>query len=419
LEATGAGNLPAWASNPLAFWEAADAFERVNGTTYREMEIALPRELLPEQRIDLVKAFVAQELGERHAYQWAIHVPNAADGQEQPQVHLMFSERQRDGIERDPDQYFKRYDAKVPEQGGARKGYGPHAGQTLRASERAADLKALRGRWEQVANQHLERAGVEARIYMRSHAERGTGLEPEAKQLPSQWRGAGREQVIEFRAARVERQQAEEVVRQFAPALAHEMVQLMERREILARQNTVDYQRAKAELLANTPAARLARAQQVITRWDAAVKGEQVAYVADLVKAAIAAGTVHVDRVNAHMDREPRLFGKDKWNKELDTLLYQDRLNRGKVERLKASDPHGFRWYTDLGEAPHVVGEQRAREKYPELVRQLPEAQAYLRQQQAQREQELLQERRREELGRKDDRSRDNNPEPDGPSIKR
>ncbi|HDB4676101.1 TPA: MobA/MobL family protein, partial [Staphylococcus aureus] len=79
LEATEAGNMPAWAqSNPQAFWQAADAFERKNGTTYREMEIALPRELDADQRAALVREFVRQEIGDRHAYQWAIHTPTAA-----------------------------------------------------------------------------------------------------------------------------------------------------------------------------------------------------------------------------------------------------------------------------------------------------------------------------------------------------
>lgn len=205
LEASEAGNMPTWAQHGAqAFWRAADAHERSNGTTYREMEIALPRELTPDQRADLVREFVHQEVGDQHAYQWAIHTPSAADGGEQPHVHLMFSERQRDGIERDPEQYFKRYNSKVPEKGGARKGYGPHAGETLTAAERKADLKALRMRWQDMTNQHLEKAGVEVRIDMRSHAERQTGLEPEAKQLPSQWRGAGRGNLIEFRAARAD-----------------------------------------------------------------------------------------------------------------------------------------------------------------------------------------------------------------------
>ena len=72
LEASDAGNLPLWAQRDTqAFWQAADAFERQNGTTYREMEIALPRELDAGQRIALMRAFVAGEQqparrGERH-----------------------------------------------------------------------------------------------------------------------------------------------------------------------------------------------------------------------------------------------------------------------------------------------------------------------------------------------------------------
>jgi hypothetical protein len=69
LEATEAGNMPAWAqANPQEFWQAADQNERANGTTYREFEIALPRELAAADRLALVREFIQQELGERHAY---------------------------------------------------------------------------------------------------------------------------------------------------------------------------------------------------------------------------------------------------------------------------------------------------------------------------------------------------------------
>ena len=240
LEATEAGNMPAWAqSNPQAFWQAADAFERKNGTTYREMEIALPRELDANQRAALVRELVRQEIGDRHAYQWAIHTPTAADGQEQPHLHLMFSERQRDGIERDPEQYFKRYNAKTPENGGTRKGYGQNAGQTLTKAERVSELKALRDRWQTLCNTHLARAGVEQRIDMRSHAERGTGLEPERKQLPSQWRGQGRANVIEFRQARAELAEARQELARAVPDARAEVIHLeaeRQRREQAQRQ---------------------------------------------------------------------------------------------------------------------------------------------------------------------------------------
>ncbi|MGS3604664.1 mobilization protein MobA, partial [Klebsiella pneumoniae] len=78
LEHKESGNMPAWAAHkPSEFWKAADTSERANGCTYREIEIALPRELKPEQRLELVRDFVRQEIGERHAYQVAIHNPKA------------------------------------------------------------------------------------------------------------------------------------------------------------------------------------------------------------------------------------------------------------------------------------------------------------------------------------------------------
>ena len=85
------------------------------------MEIAIPRELPTEIRTALVQAFVRQEIGDRHAYQWVIRTTVSSDGNEHPHAHIMFSERQVDNIERTADQYFKRANGKVPTQGGARK----------------------------------------------------------------------------------------------------------------------------------------------------------------------------------------------------------------------------------------------------------------------------------------------------------
>lgn len=233
LEATESGNMPAWAKHcPQEFWSAADSNERKNGTTYREMEIALPRELSPQQRVDLVQDFVRQEIGDRHAYQWAIHSPKAADGGEQPHLHLMFSERQHDHIERDPEHYFKRYNSKNPAIGGARKGYGASAGLTLSLAERKTELRQLRDRWEKSCNAHLEQAGVTERIDMRSHAERNTGLMPERKYLPSEWREPRlRAKVIEFRQARRELYQSRGVLQREVPSIGAEIISLEKERE--------------------------------------------------------------------------------------------------------------------------------------------------------------------------------------------
>ncbi len=171
LEATAHANMPKWAEhNPAHFWEAADEFERANGATYREIEIALPRELSPDQRRDLVEDFIERELGGKHSYQWAIHTPKAAlEGNEQPHAHIMYSERTIDGLDRDPDHYFKRYNAKNPEKGGCRK---DSAGTEDR-------LQATRMLWADVQNAHLERHGHQVRVDHRSLKEQGIDREPE------------------------------------------------------------------------------------------------------------------------------------------------------------------------------------------------------------------------------------------------
>ena len=174
LEQTGSGNMPKWAAaDPNLFWKMSDEHERKNGTSYREHIITLPRELTADERCELIEDWIYQEVGDKHAYQFAIHNPIAADGKEQPHAHIMFSERTIDGIERDPDSYFKRYNSKNPERGGAKKANTP-----MLAAERKQELKAMRERWETICNVHLVCAGSKARISMKSLKDRGIEREP-------------------------------------------------------------------------------------------------------------------------------------------------------------------------------------------------------------------------------------------------
>lgn len=174
LEFKGHGNMPKWAEQkPNFFWKMSDEHERKNGTTYREHVISLPRELTALQRHRLVTDWIEQEIGDKHAYQYAIHNPPAVDGGEQPHLHLMFSERLRDSIEREPDIYFKRYNSKNPERGGAKKANTPKL-----SADRKAELVAQRDRWEQLCNKHLELSGTDARINMKSLKEQGIEREP-------------------------------------------------------------------------------------------------------------------------------------------------------------------------------------------------------------------------------------------------
>lgn len=199
LEAVEHCNMPEWAQdNPNLFWQCADEFERKNGSTYREIEIALPRELTPQQRKELVQTFVEQELGEKHAYTWAIHNPKASiEGGEQPHAHIMYSERLQDGIERSPDQFFKRYNSKNPERGGCQK-----SNFAKTAEQRKTELVELRERFADLQNVYLEEYGHTDRVDHRSLADQGIERSPE-KHLG--WKGSQNQDVkdlvLEYREA--------------------------------------------------------------------------------------------------------------------------------------------------------------------------------------------------------------------------
>ena len=156
------GNMPEWAEDdPGKYWEAADEHERANGRLYSEVQFALPKELGEADRREAALSF-AERLtgGERLPYTLAIH--RGGTNGENPHAHLMFSERGNDGIERSGEQWFKRYNAKAPEKGGARKSRAAKAGDWLEKTRKA---------WEQEANRALERAGRAERIDGRSLAD--------------------------------------------------------------------------------------------------------------------------------------------------------------------------------------------------------------------------------------------------------
>jgi hypothetical protein len=83
----------------------------------------------------------------------------------------MFSGRMLDGIDRDADQFFKRYNAKNPERGGCRK----ESSGDARGPEW---VKQVRADWQDIANRHLAAAGQDARIDHRSNKDRGLDEAP-------------------------------------------------------------------------------------------------------------------------------------------------------------------------------------------------------------------------------------------------
>ena len=112
------GNLPKWANRPEDFWKAADLHERSNGRVASTITVALPKELSSKERIALAKEMIAV-FCKQYSYPFsaAIHVHKSLIGDiDQPHLHLMYSERALDGIERDSLTFFKQ-----PQGGGCTK----------------------------------------------------------------------------------------------------------------------------------------------------------------------------------------------------------------------------------------------------------------------------------------------------------
>ncbi|RZL68728.1 MAG: plasmid mobilization protein [Variovorax sp.] len=181
---SGHGNMPDWAKgDPQLFWRAADKYERANGAVYREHEIALPAELTVVQQLELVKDLTRELIGNK-PYQYAVHAPvSSLQGVTNAHLHLTFSDRLPDGIARSPEQTFRRYNAKQPELGGAKKDSGGKNSLELRD-----ELIGIRGKCAEVQNAALARHGHAARVDHRPLRLQGVERQPERHLGPARIR---------------------------------------------------------------------------------------------------------------------------------------------------------------------------------------------------------------------------------------
>lgn len=124
VEYVKSGNMPSFCTDrPDQFWEAAELYERKNGRTSTSLVIALPKELSEKQRIELTEKII-KHLCEEYNFPYSAAIHNhkgAIAGQDQPHLHLMYSERSVDEHDRTAQQFFSRYNDKSPADGGARK----------------------------------------------------------------------------------------------------------------------------------------------------------------------------------------------------------------------------------------------------------------------------------------------------------
>ena len=108
------------------FFKAADEYTPSTDERYKEIEFALPNELDLKEQIKIVERFINKHLKDFY-YAYAIHDKEGAmsDGEHHPHVHIMFSTKELDDIEknneRPPEKFFKRANRYHPTEGGPKK----------------------------------------------------------------------------------------------------------------------------------------------------------------------------------------------------------------------------------------------------------------------------------------------------------
>ena len=157
-------NAP-WALDRSALWNAAErAEQRCDARVAREFELALPHELTASQRLALVRDFAGQLANTYEtAVDIALHAPDRRSDIRNHHAHLLMSVRR---VEADG------FGAKTDLE---------RENRWLAAAGRNSthqQLRRLRQSWEDCANLHLARAGLDLRIDCRSHVDRGLELVP-------------------------------------------------------------------------------------------------------------------------------------------------------------------------------------------------------------------------------------------------
>lgn len=105
--------LPKWSKGSAQkFFSAATRYEDKGNRRYKEIELSLPNELTLEQNLEIVGRFIEKHLS-NHYYAYAIHdKAGELSGERHPHVHIMFSERLIDDVEKVSERpaykYFRR-----------------------------------------------------------------------------------------------------------------------------------------------------------------------------------------------------------------------------------------------------------------------------------------------------------------------
>lgn len=178
-------NLPRWAwDDPDKFFLASDRYERANSPVCLSVVIGLPNCLSRDQNMRLARK-IMDAIATGRPYMFAVHENiSTVSGVPYPHIHGMLSGRVDDGIERTPEQTFRRFNAVHPELGGSRK-----IGSGLRPSEIKNSTIEMRRIIAETINNSLQYYGFSDRLVdHRTLRDQGIYREPAQYLGPGQLR---------------------------------------------------------------------------------------------------------------------------------------------------------------------------------------------------------------------------------------
>ena len=178
------GNMPTWAGyDPELFFVASEKYERANSPAFMAVTFSLPNCLSTEQNLRLASK-IMEAIARGMPYMFAVHEVIAfQSGVRHPHVHGMLSGRVDDGIDRTPEQTFRRYNGKHPKRGGCRK-----VGCGIRPAEIKNSTIEMRRLIAETINNELCSYGFDDRIDHRTLREQGITREPVPYVRASQFR---------------------------------------------------------------------------------------------------------------------------------------------------------------------------------------------------------------------------------------
>jgi ATP-dependent exoDNAse (exonuclease V) alpha subunit len=181
---------PDWVFSRQELWNRAEQAEtRKNAQPAREIEVSLPIELSPEQRVAVIHAFLRDQFVSRGMVaDVAIHVPDDAMGRPQPHAHVMLTMRRLDDSTptgfartkaRDWNENPEVETALREAKDDFRQNETPELAERIEALDAQRNINVWRRTWAEYANGALDQAGQAARIDHRTLKAQGIDREPQ------------------------------------------------------------------------------------------------------------------------------------------------------------------------------------------------------------------------------------------------